>query len=244
MISFFLLITFQIFIARQLAPSDYGNFALAFAIATTIHTVASFGIPRVIAMYLSQVGVSFSPARGKALVGRILLVRLVSIAVLIALAVAAIDYLHGLSAADMPLIAAASAFIFLQVINIDSDGIALALGRQRLSRNCMIGEAAARLGLVVVAAYWWGGLDAETVLATGAATSACAGLILLSSALRQLGRPSPPCAVPEPDTEAIRSTALSGYASSLAWFASSPAVIRLLGGQWLAVLPFAGFAFM
>ncbi|CAN5160557.1 hypothetical protein BH10PSE13_BH10PSE13_13070 [soil metagenome] len=243
-LSMVILLTLQILIAHLLVPGEYALFALALALAAFFQTVNSFGVPRLIPRYFSQAGVTLAPATVRFLLFALTGFRIAASAAMLVLALfVARSIGFGASLAPATL-AAAIAYILVSIVQVDCDAMTQALRLQRLSRASIVGEAVARLALVAAAAMLGRGRDAADILAISAATAGAASLVTLASMLRLLGRMTP-CATAAPlDHAEFRALALAGWASAIAWFASSPAVIRLIAGRILDVAAFAGFAFV
>lgn len=245
LLSLVLLMGFQLLVVRILAPVEYGRFAIVFAFAVLMQTVLSFGVPRLIPKYVGQAGWTLAPRTVRKLVALIVAFRLGASLAAIAAGLAAAQIFGWLAPHDGLYLLAAIAYILVSVVQTDADSMALALGLQHLSRNALVGEAAARLALVSGAAVAGMAGTASTLLWIGTATTLIAVVTLLARVLTTIAAMPAEAEQPQPlDRAEFRAIALSGYASALAWFASSPATIRLIASRYLAVVTFAGFSFM
>lgn len=237
------LLGFQILLVRALPPAEYATYALVFAFATLMQTAVSLGIPRLIPKYVGQAGITLPNAIVRNLAKWLLIIRVAGSLVLMA-ATLAIVGLSGLAPSmTLQLAVTGSLFILVGLVQMDADAMAQALQLQRVSRNCGVAEALARLILVAVLNTMGLISTATDVLHVSILTASIASGFLLVSVFRALSRESPATATGSIIWRELRAAGLGGYASSMAWFASSPAVIRLIGGHMLAVVPFAGFAF-
>lgn len=243
LIALVVLLAFQVTVVRLLGARDYGAYALTIALATLMQTAVSFGIPRLIPKYVSQAGWALSFAVVRRLAVRIVAFRIVASAVLLLAAFLVARSIGGF-AIDAALVPVGVLFILASLVQVDADAMAQALALQRVSRACTVGEASVRLLLVGLAAAAGHGRSAAEILAISVLTSATAGTVLLWSVLRALSAPERDDAAAVPlDKREFRAIALSGYASAMAWFASSPAVVRLLASRMLPLAAFAGFSF-
>ncbi|PZU15041.1 MAG: hypothetical protein DI606_00245 [Sphingobium sp.] len=247
LLSLVLLMAFQLVVVRLLAPVEYGRFAIVFAFAVLMQTVLSFGVPRLIPKYVGQAGWTLRPATVGRLIAAILAFRLLAsmLTMTAALAIGAAWGWIGPGDLGMPYVAGAMAYILVSVAQVDTDAMALALGLQQASRSALVGEALVRLALISAAAAAGWISTASTLLWIGTATAlaaVCLLLLRIRGALRTMP-PQPEQARPL-DREEFRAIAASGYASALAWFASSPATIRLVASRTLSVAAFAGFSFI
>lgn len=245
MLSLVLLMAFQLLVVRLLAPAEYGRFALVTALAVLMQTVLCFGVPRLIPKYVGQAGWSLKPRTVRRLIGAIVAFR-VCASLLAMLAAIAVGRATGvLPPGDGPYLLAAMSYILVSVLQADSDAMALALGLQGLSRAALVGEASVRLALVTGTALAGLARTAETLLWIGTATALVAVLAVLVRIHAALAAmPADPPQATALDRAEFRSISLNGYASALAWFASSPATIRLIASRNLGVVAFAGFSFM
>lgn len=243
LISLVVLLCFQVVLVRVLPPAQFGPYALVFALATLMQTVVSFGIPRVISKYVGRAGWSLPNRAVRTLFLRAMAVRVGGSALLIAATALTAFFLDDLGQDDPRLIWSAALFIIVGVVQIDSDTAAQSLSLQKVSRSCMVGEAILRLLLVAGGASLGLIHRASDVLLISLFTASLATGRLLFAVLRHLSAPDLDSATETLERKDLIATGLSGYASSMAWFASSPAIIRLLAGHMLSVVPFAGFAF-
>ncbi len=243
LIALVVLIAFQVVLVRVLPVAEYARWALVFAIATLMQTVVSFGIPRLIPKYLSQAGSSVGWREARWLAVRLLVYRVMGSALLMAITYALAVLLGLVGTLDPVFIAMAALYVLVNLVQMDADAMAQSLSLQRVSRTCTVGEAIARLALVGGAATALHGLTATQALAISSLTSAVSAVVLLRSVFSTLSSTEPTPNAKRIDTSEMRMIGLSGYASSMAWFASSPAVIRMIAGYVLPVFPFAGFAF-
>ncbi len=235
-------LTFQVVVARLLMPSAYAQYALAMGLVALLQTLTSFGLPRVIAKFLSQAGegVSFRAARRLAAV----LLGARTASMLGALAVAALIAFAvqppGFSAA---LAWSGAAYGLAATLLMDADSMAQALGLQVASRRIAIGEPGLRLGGAGLLALTGDGRTAD-LLWIAAAAAALAGALLIGGVFSALFRPDP---APEPsrlDWRQVRRAAVGGYGGTLSWLAFSPATMRLLAARVLPLDLFAGFSFV
>ncbi len=239
-----LLICFQILVVRLLPPAEFATYALVFALATLMQTVVSFGIPRVISRYIGQAGWGIEKPVLRSLFMQLLGVRIAGTATILIIAFLCAHAL-GLTGRLSPLLMVSGGFFILAgVVQIDTDNAAQSLALQKMSRSCAVGESAARLALVATLAAA-GRIDgASAILTVSLLTMALTTARLIYGVLHALSGNSTEGATKALDRLEVRQTALGGYASTLAWFASSPAVVRLIGGATLSLLSFAGFAFV
>lgn len=238
-----LLLAFQICLVRILAPAEYGAFALVFALGTLMQTAVAFGIPRLIPKYISQAGITLSHAVVRLLAIRLLALRIVGTTLLTLVTIGAAWWLGLLQTTDPRLIVFGALYILAGVVLLDVDSMAQSLSLQRVSRNGTVGEAALRLVLVFGLALAGHIHSAADVVLISVCTTALLSVFLLRSVFRLLSSPDELTDETPLDIAELRAMGLSGYASSMAWFASSPAVIRLIAGHMLTVIPFAGFSF-
>lgn len=244
-LSLFLLMAFQLLVVRLLPPVEYSHFAMVFALAVMMQTILSFGIPRLIPKYVGQAGWSLPPATVACLIRGILAFRLVTSLLAMMIGLGAAQLLGWLNGLTISYILGGTTYILVSVIQTDADAIALSLGLQKLSRTALVGEATVRLALVAATALTGCGGEAATLLWIGTATALTAVIIILVCVRRSLAAiPANPEQAQPLDLRELRAIALSGYASAIAWFASSPATIRLIANQYLSVIAFAGFSFM
>lgn len=244
LISLVLLLGFQILLVRVLPAREFGPYAFVFALATLMQTVVSFGIPRIISKYVTRAGWAVPNAEIRRLLLVLLTLRVTGTALLLALSLAG-AWLAGLTPAmDRMLLIFGALYILAGVVQIDADAAAQALNLQHMSRRCMIGEAACRFLAVAVLAAMGHMRTAGDVLMVCFATALIFSAPLLGSVLRRLAARDGAQAAQALDRAEVIATGLNGYASSLAWFASSPAIIRLIAGAVLPITRFAGFAFV
>jgi len=237
-----ILVAFQIFVVRQLPRAQYAVYALVLAFGVLTQTVGAMGIPRLIPKYVSQAGVSLSPLRVRRLIAQLLATRFASSLVLLVLVAAGLS-LTGTPGMTAERVAAAFLFSLAGAVQVDADAMAQSLGLQIASRNCTVVEAAARLALVGWFVGVQGSPSADVVLWCSALTSGSAAVVLAWAVLRRLAKlaePENPAPLAWPE---LRATALGGYSSSMAWFASSPAVLRFIAAKLLPVAVFSGYAF-
>jgi O-antigen/teichoic acid export membrane protein len=238
-----ILMAFQILVVRMLPAKEYGGYALVIALATLMQTVVSFGIPRLIPKYASQAGWSLSHATVRRLLLALIAFRLGASLLVMGAALAAI-VATGLIAMPAPaLLTAGAGYILVSLVQVDADAMAQSLGLQAISRSALVWEAAIRLGLVGALAASAGAHDAAAVLAVSLLTTAGSGLLLLRTVFAALAAPDPAVAPRALDRREFQAVALAGYASAMAWFASSPAVVRLIASRLLPVTAFAGYSF-
>lgn len=242
LVALVVLLAFQVTVVRLLGARDYGAYALTIALATLMQTVVSFGIPRLIPKYVSQAGWGLSFAVVRRLAVRIVAFRVGASAVLLFAALFVARNFGGIGI-DATLVPVGVLFILASLVQVDADAMAQSLALQRVSRACTVGEASVRLLLVGLAAAVGHGRSAAEILGISVVTSATAGAVLLWTVLRALSRPERDAAAAALDRHEFRAIALSGYASAMAWFASSPAVVRLLASRMLPLAAFAGFSF-
>lgn len=238
-----ILIVFQVLIVRSLSVGEYARWALVFALAALMQTAVSFGIPRLIPKYISQAGLRVSWGAARTLAWRLLLFRLLATSCLMAVSfgvLVATGYAQGV---DSVFVAVSAVFILVGLVLMDADAMAQALSLQRASRLWTVAEAGSRLALVGFAAAATSDLTATQVLLISSGTYGLCALALLRSVFSVLSSPAAVDAAPPWDFAEMRRTALAGYASSMAWFASSPAVVRVIASHFLTVATFAGFAF-
>lgn len=242
-ITLFILLSVQILIVRLLPTAEYGYFALIFAFATLMQTTVSFGIPRIISKYVTRAGgsLSFSVVRG--LASWLLIIRIGASFTLILTTLAVTNIFGWMQTVPTNLLLSSIAYILIQLAQIDGDAMAQALGLQGPSRMFSVGEAGLRLPLIALAGMTGYAHTAVGIIAISAFTSALAATGVLISVFRALSKTDDADAPGAIDWPELRRTALGGYASSMAWFASSPAVVRLIGGSALAIREFSGFAF-
>lgn len=243
------LLLFQIVVVRVLVPGEYAVYALVFAISTLMQTAVSFGIPRLIPKYVSQAGWLLPFAAVRRLAAYLLLVRVLGSAALMLLVFVLIRGFDWGAAPEWgPAMAGASfapaaLFILASLAQADLDAMAQSLALQRVSRIGSVGEAVVRLVIIGALALAGQISSAMDVLAVLAATACLASAGLLIVVFRALSQPETGLARSVIDWPELRRTALGGYAASMAWFCSSPAVIRLIAGRLLPVATFSGFAF-
>lgn len=243
LIALVVLLGFQLYIVRKLSSVEYGRYALVFALATLMQTTISFGIPKLIPKYVSQAGIRLDGVVVRRLALMLIAVRLGATALLMAICWVVARHFGWADIGDERLAVIGALFILVGLIQIDADAMAQALSLQRLSRNVTVGEAVLRFGAVL--ALGMGGMidEAAMILSVSIITATGASIALVIAVLTALrGHASVPDALPI-DWRELRATALGGYASSMAWFASSPAVMRLIGARILSAISFAGFAF-
>ncbi len=244
LISLVLLLGFQILLVRVLPAQEFGPYAFIFALATLMQTVMSFGAPRIISKYVTRAGWAIPNAQIRRLLLALLALRISGTALLVGLALVG-AWLAGLTpAVDPMLLIFGALYIVAGVVQIDADSAAQALNLQHMSRRCMVGEAACRCLAVAALALAGHMRTAGEVLMVGFATATIFSIPLLASVLRRLAARDGAQATQRLDRAEVVSTGLNGYASTLAWFASSPAIIRLFAGAVLPVTRFAGFAFV
>ncbi|HEY0315230.1 MAG TPA: hypothetical protein VGC28_03080 [Sphingomonas sp.] len=237
------LMAFQILVVRMLPAGAYGGYALVIALATLMQTVVSFGIPRLIPKYASQAGWSLSHATVRRLLLALIAFRLGASALAMAAALAA-TVAAGLTAMPAPaLLAAGAGYILVSLVQVDADAMAQSLRLQAVSRSALVWEASTRLAIVAALAVSGRGHDAAAVLAVSLLTTAGSALLLLRAVFAALAAPDPAVAPVALDRREFRRLALAGYASAMAWFASSPAVVRLIASRLLPVPAFAGYSF-
>lgn len=247
LLSLALLMTFQLLVVRLLVPVEYGRFAIVFALAVLMQTVLSFGVPRLIPKYVGQAGWTLRPVTVGRLIAAIMTFRFVATLLTMMLALAVARTCGWIAPDDLApaYIAASAAYILVSVAQVDTDAMALALGLQQASRLALVGEAAIRLALVTIGAAMGWASTAAALLWIGSATSVAAVLLLLARIRVALGAMPPrPAQARALDRREFLGIAASGYASALAWFASSPATIRLVASRTLSVAAFAGFSFI
>jgi O-antigen/teichoic acid export membrane protein len=239
------LLGFQLGLVRLLGAADYGRYALILAWATLMQSVISFGVPRLIPKYVSQAGWSLSNVTVRKLIGAILVFRIGVSAIVLLVGYLGASALGWTGDETPALLAAGGAYILVSLTQVDSDAMAQSLGLQLASRRWTVGEAIVRLALVFGAAAAGQVTSAASVLAICAATAGLASVLMLRDIATALARPDTPDASPRAlDRREFRGIAISGYASAMAWFATSPAVVRLLAVRVLATAAFAGFAFV
>jgi len=238
-----IVLAFQIMLVRLLSPREYALYAVVFAVAALMQTSVSFGIQRVIAKYFTKVGWTLSFATVRRLAYRLIIFRAAASAGLMALTYGGARLVGLVPALDAWLVLISAAFIWVLLVQMDADAMAQALALQPLSRACSVGEAAARLLFVGALALSGGPLTAAQVIGVAALTFGSAAVVLLTFVLRGLSSSAEAGDERPLDWSELRKTGLSGYAASLAWFTSSPAVIRLIAGARLPLGTFAGFAF-
>ncbi|MET0239903.1 MAG: hypothetical protein ABW184_08400 [Sphingobium sp.] len=245
LLSLILLMAFQLLVVRVLPPVEYGRFAIVFAFAVLMQTVMSFGVPRLTPKYVGQAGWTLAPRTVRRLVIAILSFRLIASIAAIIVGLVVARMLGWIDWSEGGYILPASAYVLVSVLQVDTDAMALALGLQQVSRFALVGEAALRVIVVAVTAGSALGGRAEPLLWISTTTGLIAVLVLLISVIVALRRMPANEAVQRPlDRSEFRSIALSGHASGMAWFASSPSTIRLIAGRYLGVVAFAGFSFM
>ena len=217
---------------------------MVFALAALMQTVISFGIPRLIPKLLSEVGLSLTHSRSRRIVVFLLVIRLGGTSALMFAAYMLGEWLDWGQPVSSNLLIVGAAFILVGLVQFDADSIIQVLGLQRVSSFCLVFEATTRLAAVSALA-WHGQLhSAAAVFAVWSITSGIAAVILLAAIAHALLRPDQPVTGTAPTRREILLIGLAGYSSSLAWFASSPAVLRLVASQTLVPLLFAGYAFM
>lgn len=241
--SLVVLLGFQILVVRLLPIPEYARFALVFAWATLMQTVISFGIPRLIPKYVGQAGTGLWPSAVRRLVISILSFRVVGSALAIMVAYWIATRFGLAETVDPQFLLAASAYILISLVQVDADAIAQSLGLQRVSRAALIGEALLRLILVAASALAGAGTSAANILAIASLTGFIASGYLIAHVLRALRQLPKGDTVQRLNRREFLATGTSGYASALAWFASSPAIVRLIAGRVLETLAFAGFSF-
>lgn len=237
------LVAFQIVLVRELSAGEYGRYALVFGVFALLQNVVSFGIPRVISKFLSQAGWGIANVRIRRLTLSLLALRLIATLACLAIGHSAAWGLGLAQAMSLQLMIVGAAFVVATIIQLDLDMMVQALGLQAISRSATVGEAVCRF--LIVAGLALGGhlTSAADVFAVSLATSLPTSAILLRAVLHRLARPDESAEAGQIDTTELRATALGGYASSMAWFASSPSVIRLIGSYLLQIQAFAAFAF-
>jgi glycosyltransferase involved in cell wall biosynthesis/O-antigen/teichoic acid export membrane protein len=241
----FVLLGFQVVVVRRLSSAAYADYALVMALAALMQTMTSFGIPRVVAKVVSGAGVIVTRRAARRLAVRLLGVRLLACVLLLAPAVLAFPAFSGAANASWPLLGVGAVYALAAAVQMDVDGLALALNLQSLSRRAAVGEPLARLALVSALSFGGGALDDAAVLAISAVTALGASTGLLGGVLKALARgDDAPGAANSVDESEVRRIALGGYAGTLSWLAFSPAVVRVIASQVLPVEAFAGFSFL
>ena len=139
--------------------------------------------------------------------------------------------------------AVACLFILIIIVQIDLDAMAQALRLQRTSRNALMIEALVRLALLSVL-YGAGRLTwAIEIMAISSITLSGSSIALFLAVRRRLREADQRADIGPLDRGPLRSMAWSAYISSAAWFTTSPPVMRLMGGYFLTIQPFAAFSF-
>ncbi len=240
-----ILLGFQVAIVRLLTPMEYSAYAVAIASAALVQTLTSFGIPRVIAKFVSGAGKTVSRREARTLALAMLAFRLVVCGLALGLAGLVFTVLSPQGrAAPWPLLYAGAAYTLSTTLQIDADGLAQALRLQIASRRAAVGEPLVRL-LTVFGCAASTSLRADAVLWISAATSAAVAAMLIGAGLRALSEDGDPEARPARlDWLEVRRVAIGGYGGTLSWLAFSPAVIRLLAARVLPTEAFAGFSFV
>ncbi|MET1756158.1 hypothetical protein ABVV53_11935 [Novosphingobium sp. RD2P27] len=238
-----ILIVFQVLIVRSLSVGEYARWALVFALAALMQTAVSFGIPRLIPKYISQAGLKLSWGAARTLAWQLLLFRLLATSCLIGVTFGVLVATGYVQDVDRVFVAVSAVFILVGLVLMDADAMAQALSLQRASRLFTVAEAGGRLALVGLAAAATNDLTATQVLLISSGTYGLCALALLRSVFSVLSSPATVDEARPLDFTEMRQTAFAGYASSMAWFASSPAVVRVIASHFLTVATFAGFAF-
>ncbi len=229
----------QLMLARAMSARAYADYALVLAWCALIQTLAGLGVQRAIAKYLSRAGDGLSaPAAWRLLWAAIGVRAGVGTAVAGA---AALGRLAGLDAG--PLLGFGVAYGVATALQSDLDAVAQALRRQSAARLAAIGEPVARLAALGVFIVIAGAPDAAVALAASTASAAGAAALLFWSAMDALKTLTPSESHGPPWREVL-ATAWGGHGGTLAWAASSPAVVRLLASRVLPTEVFAGFSVM
>jgi O-antigen/teichoic acid export membrane protein len=238
------LVIVQIVVVRVLSPTEYAHYALVFACAALMQTVVSFGIPRLIPKIFSLVDVAITGRQAQVLVVKLLGCRVLATGVALVLGYALGRWLGLVEDLDPSLVAVGALYIVISTMPTDLDAMAQALELQVASRNCLVGEALARVCIMLTLSQLGALNTAFAVLAVTTCTSFSAAAILLKVVRVALRRRQAELTGDFPTPAELRQIGLASYASSMAWFASSPFMLRLIGGYILPTIVFAGYAFM
>ncbi len=246
MIALFIALAFQIVVVRTLPVPEYAKYSFAFAVSVFVQATTSFGIPRLISKYVSQAGLTLAKRVVKQLVLALVAVRLLTCLFILLLLVglASIFDLSWMNS-HRDLIAVSVLYICASALLFDADTMAQALMLQRKSRRNALGEPLVRFSLIAAAGSFGDMNTAIGVLSVSVLTAVVSFAFLLIGVLRKLSENDHIATLTSqlhrPD---VLATGIGGYASSLAWFASSPAVVRILASTMLSVQRFAGFGFV
>lgn len=238
-----LLMAVQVVIVRALDPSQYALYALAFGIFALLQVGMSFGIPKVIAQTLPRAGWDIRNRAAARLVPLLIGLRVLASAVALLVGALAAAALGWITIPPPLLSAVACLFILVTIVQIDLDAMAQALRLQRTSRNALVIEAFVRLTLLSVL-YGAGRLTwAVEIMAISSVTLSGSSTMLFIAIRRRLREADQREGIAPLDRRPLRSMAWSAYMSSAAWFTTSPPVMRLMGGYFLPIHPFAAFSF-
>jgi O-antigen/teichoic acid export membrane protein len=245
LVALVLLFGFQILVARALPAREYAALALVMGLSALVQTAGSFGIARVSARYLSQVDRGVSRHAARRLTGGLLALRAVGSVVTIVLPCALmLVFSPAFRASGLPLIIAGAGYVAASAFQYDLDGMAQALMLQPASRAVAIGEPLLRLLAVLALLASPYPCQASGVLGISVLTSASACALLAYVVVRALQGEAEPGAAGSPLVwSEVGRLALGGYASTLAWFATSPAIVRVWASRILQIASFAGFSF-
>ena len=239
-----ILIAIQIVLVRALPPAQYAIYALTFGVSSLMQTAVSFGIQRVIAKFVSGAGMTVRNRTAARLVLCLVVIRITGSIVFLGLGLE-IARLTGFLP-EMPpfeLLVIGGIFVLATTLALDLDAVAQALRLQRISRDCTLSEALLRFLLLLGFWHFSELSKAEVAFAIGTGTATLVIITLIIAIAGRLRAADAVTQIPRLDRDAVRMTALGGYASAMAWFVLSPAVVRLIGARLLQVQIFAGFAF-
>lgn len=238
-----LLMAVQVVIVRALDPSQYALYALAFGIFALLQVGVSFGIPKVIAQVLPRAGWDIRNRAAARLVPALIALRVLASVIALLFGALAASALGWITLPPPALSAVACLFILVTIVQIDLDAMAQALRLQRTSRNALVVEALVRLALLSLL-YGAGRLtQAIQIMAISSVTLSGSSIVLFLAVRRRLREADQRADIAPLDRRPLRSMAWSAYMSSAAWFTTSPPVMRLMGGYFLAIHPFAAFSF-
>ena len=241
LVGLLILLGIQVAVVRLLTPGQYALYALVMAFASLLQTLTSFGLPRVAARFVSGAGETLSRRWAKRLALGLLGARVVGCALALGVSTPIFVALN----APWPLLWAGAAYSLASTMQMDADGLTLALGLQVASRRAAVGEPLTRVALILAWAAAGAGRTAVVILWIGAASALAASSLLILAVLKTLSKADDPaCAARAPDWSEIRAVAVGGYGGTLSWLILSPAVIRLIAGRVLPTEVFAGFSFV
>lgn len=247
-------IAFQIVVVKTLPPIQYATFALFLAVLTAGEQFLSFGLDRTTMRFVPALTRRKDNDRLRALVARILAIRVIALFLFAAVCIVGVSHLEGLIPTKPDTKTFVAFVIWFLSITLMGDADAFAqswLAHLDLAVASFMEVSARTLATIAVALLTPPGATATTIVTICAATSSVALFYLLG----RLARFTPVLArsksaiqlnVPDATFDPRRALgfAMANYASTIVYLVSSPAVIRVVASAGLNVVALAAFSFI